>query len=77
MCRAKWWTWTVRIRTIAKIPIQVNLMNSEKQPVYQQVANKSLHLTELGFSNRKIAEYLSVDEKTIAKAIQWISKFSN
>ncbi len=68
-----WWAWTVRIRTIAKIPIEVNLLNTAHQPVYQKIANTSLHLRELGFSNRKIAECLSVDEQTVAKAIQWIN----
>ena len=59
----KWWTWTVRIRTIAKLPIEVNLLNTAQEPIYQKISNKSLHLRELGFSNRKIAEHLNVDEK--------------
>lgn len=59
--------------TIAKIPIEVNLPNTAHQPVYQKIANTSLHLREFGFSNRKIAECLSVDEQTVAKAIQWIN----
>ena len=71
MCREKWWTWTVRIRTIAKLPIEVDLLNTAQEPIYQKIANKSLHLRELGFSNRKIAEHLNVDEKTVAKAITW------
>ena len=71
MCREKWWTWTVRIRTIAKLPIEVNLLNTAQEPIYQKIANKSLHLRELGFSNGKIAEHLNVDEKTVAKAITW------
>ena len=81
MCRGKWWTWTVRIRTIAKIPIEVNLLNIVQEPTYQIIASKSLHLKELGFSNRKIANHLNVDEKTVAKAITWMveknSDYSN
>ena len=64
-----WWIWTERIRTISKISIQVDLLNTVKEPVYQKIAGKSLHLKQLGLSNRKIAKHLSVDEKTVAKAI--------
>ena len=81
LCREKWWTWTVRIRTIAKLPIEVNLLNTAQEPIYQKIANKSLHLRELGFSNRKIAEHFNVDEKTVAKAMTWMveknSDYSN
>ena len=74
-------TWTVRIRTIAKLPIEVNLLNTAQGPIYQKIANKSLHLNELGFSNRKIASHLNVNKKTVAKSITWMvdqnSDFSN
>ena len=33
-----WWTWTVRIRTVAKVPIQVNLLDSFRVPIYQKIA---------------------------------------
>ena len=72
MCREKWWTWTVRIRTVAKIPVEVNLLNIAQEPIYKKIASKSLHLKELGFSNRKIASHLNVDEKTVAKSITWM-----
>lgn len=29
-----WWTWTVRIRTVANVPIQVNLLDSFRIRVY-------------------------------------------
>ena len=77
MCREKWWTWTVRIRTIAKIPIEVNLHNTAQLPVYQKIAKKSLHFRELGINNCKIANYLNVDEKTVRRAIQWLSKIDS
>ena len=68
----RWWTWTVRIRTVAEIPIEIFLVDNSSLPIYQQIANQSLHLKELGLSNRKIAEHLHVDEKTTAKAIAWL-----
>lgn len=73
----RWWTWTERIRTIANIPVEVKLLNTVQEPVYQKIVNKSLHLKELGFSNRKIAKHLNVDEKTVAKAIQWLEKLGS
>ena len=71
MCREKWWTWTVRIRTVAKINFQVILLDTVEVPVYQKISRKSLHLKELGMSCRKIAQQLGVDEKTVAKSIRW------
>ena len=70
----RWWTWTVRIRTVAKVPIQVNLLDSFREPIYQKIAKKSLQFHELGFSYCKIAKLLDVDEKTVAKAINWIAE---
>ncbi len=73
----KWCTWTERIHTIANLPIEVNLLNTAQEPIYQKLSNKPLHLRELGFSNRKIAEHPSIDEKTVAKAILWLSNIEN
>ena len=70
----RWWTWTVRIRTVAKVPIQVNLLDSFREPIYQKIAKKSLQFHELGFSYCKIAKLLNVDEKTVAKAVNWITE---
>ena len=70
----RWWTWTVRIRTVAKVPIQVNLLDSFCEPIYQKIAKKSLQFHELGFSYCKIAKILNVDDKTVAKAVNWITK---
>ena len=68
----RWWTWTVRICTVAEIQIRVPLVDNSLPPVYQEIAKKCLQLKELGLSNRKIALHLLVDEKTEAKAINWI-----
>ena len=67
-----WWTWAVRIRTVTEIQIRVPLVDNSLPPVYQEIAKKCLQLKELGLSNRKIALHLLVDEKTEAKAINWI-----
>ena len=70
----RWWTWTVRIRTAAKVSIQASLLDSLQEPLYQKIAKKSLQFHELGFSYCKIAKLLKVDEKTVAKAVNWISE---
>jgi len=38
-------------------------------PKYQQIAEKALHLNQLGLCNEVIARHLGVDGKTIAKAL--------
>ena len=69
-----WWTWTVRIRTVAKVPIQVNLLDSFREPIYQKKQKNLCNLHELGFSYCKIAKLLNVDDKTVAKAVNWITE---
>ena len=69
---SKWWTWTVRIRTVAELPFEVFLVDYSSTPKYQEIAEKCLKLKEFGLSYRKIALHLFVDEKTVAKAINWI-----
>lgn len=71
-----WWTWTVRIRTIAMTPFQCVLTGITEEPIYQLIAKKALHLNELGLSNYRIAELLNVNDKTVAKAIRWAQKNS-
>jgi hypothetical protein len=38
-------------------------------PVYLKVAEKAMHLRELGMSGKAIARVLGVSDKTVAKAI--------
>ncbi|MDD4857447.1 MAG: hypothetical protein PHD74_04985 [Candidatus Krumholzibacteria bacterium] len=40
----------------------------EEPPEYQQIAEKALHLNQLGLSNEAIARQLGVDGKTVAIA---------
>ena len=70
-----WWTRTQRIRTVAEVPLEVALSETEARPVYQQVARKALRLRELGLSYCAIARKLEVDDKTVVKAIQWLEGF--
>jgi len=52
----------------------VALMETEARPLYQQVAHRALHLREPGLSYRAIARNLDADDKTVAKAIQWLRR---
>jgi len=67
----QWWTLSERIRTLAEMVFEVVLLGTEEPPKYQQIAEKALHLNQLGLSNEAIARHLGVDGKTVAKALRW------
>ena len=67
-----WWTRTERIRTLAKVPFQEAIQECEEPPVYQRIAQKALHLRELGLRDAAIARRLGVTDKTVTKAIRWL-----
>ena len=50
------------------------LLETQAQPLYQQVAQKALLLRELGLSASDVARRLGVTDKTLTKAIQWLEK---
>jgi DNA-binding NarL/FixJ family response regulator len=50
---------------------EVALLEAEQPPRYQQIAEKAIHLNQLGLSNEAIARHLGVDGKTVAKALRW------
>ena len=71
-----WWTRTQRIRTVAEMPLEVALMDTRAAPVYQKIAERALHLRQLGLSDSAIAKKLNVTDKTVAKAITWLRALS-
>ena len=42
--------------------------------LYQKIAQEANQLRNLGLNYSRIAEYLAVDHKTVAKAIRWLGK---
>lgn len=50
------------------------LLEAEARPLYQRVAEKALHLRELGLSYCAIARRLEADDKTVAKAVRWLRR---
>ena len=59
------------------MPVELALLKTEARPLYQQEAGKALHLRELGLSYCAIANRLEVDDKTVAKAIQWLRRMQS
>ena len=50
----------------------VALFGIVEPPRYQQIAEKAVHLSQLGLSNEAIARHIGVDGKTVVKALSWI-----
>ena len=50
---------------------EVAILETEKPPLYQQIAPKAMHLRQLGMSLSCIARKLRVNDKTVAKSIRW------
>jgi len=57
--------------TLARIPFEAEMLDTETAPVYQQIALKAFQLKQLGLSNSSIAGNLGVTDKTVAKAVDW------
>lgn len=72
-CGWEWWTRTQRIRTAAEIRFGVPILDTLEPPTYQRIAGKAAHLRELGLSDVVIARRFGVSDKTVAKAIGWMS----
>jgi hypothetical protein len=59
---------------VAEIPVEIPVLEAEARPLYQQVAQRALHLREVGLSNSAIARKLEVDDKRVAKAVRWLRR---
>lgn len=51
---------------------EVALLEATLPPIYQRIAERALHLQQLGVSDSAIARRLGVTDKTVRKAIGWI-----
>ena len=63
---------TQSIRTAAAVPFEVALVETEGRPTYQRIARRALQPRKLGLSDRAIAVWLGVTDKTAAKALRWL-----
>jgi hypothetical protein len=65
-------TRSQRIGALAEIPFEVALLVAAELPTYQQIAERVLHLNQLGLNNGAAARHIGVDGKTVAKALRWM-----
>ena len=65
---AKWWTRLQPIRTLSEIPLEFSIP-LDKPSILQVISEAASKLRDQGFSFRKIAKLLLVDEKTVRTAI--------
>jgi DNA-binding MarR family transcriptional regulator len=54
------------------VPFEVALLFQTEPPTYQKVADKAMHLRQLGMNPNRIAVRLGVDRTTVTRALRWI-----
>jgi transposase len=57
------------------MPFETALVETGRPPLYQRIALKARHLSELGLSHSAIARRLGVSDKTVSRAIRWIQRW--
>ncbi len=67
-----WWTRSQSIRTEGEVPFEVTLFFQTEPPTYQKVADKAMHLSQLGMNPNRIAIALNVARSTVVRALRWI-----
>lgn len=70
--RPGWWTRNERTRTLAALPLEEVLRETDPAPAYQRLAGVAAALRVKGWSDHAIAVKFGVTDKTIAKAIRWL-----
>jgi hypothetical protein len=71
---ANWLQWRTRlqpIRTAAEIPVKIIVQPLKRTPLYQKLAKKTEELYLLGMPMRAIARSLSVNRRTIIRALRF------
>ena len=69
--RVAGWTRSQRLRTLAEIPVEVELRGLPEVPIYQRIAREADRLHDAGLTLDAIAEHFAVDDHTAAKAVRW------
>jgi hypothetical protein len=54
------------------MPFEVALFFQTEPPTYQKVADKAMHLSQLGMNPNQIAVALKVDRTTVLRALRWV-----
>lgn len=63
------------MRTLAKLPLSIDLVEHGPVPAYQRIGEEALQLRRLGWTYRKIARRFGVTDKTVQKAIALEAEF--
>ena len=66
-----------RIRTLAQIPFETEIVDSDAAPIYHQIAPKAFQFKQWGLSNSLIAKRLGVTDKTVVKAVDWFQRIEH
>ena len=67
----RWWTRSQRLRTIAQVLIEAELLRPVEAPVYQSIAADAAAMHERGAPVSGIAKHFGLDHHTAAKALRW------
>ena len=68
------WRRTQRLRTLAELPVQVELRGPPKTPVYQQIAAEAAEMPARGLCVSALVRHFGVDHHTVEKALRWFRK---
>ena len=59
------------IRTASETAFETILLETTDSPIYQRFASEVDRFHRLGFGTKRIAHFLGVADKTVAKALAW------
>lgn len=65
----RWWTRTQSTRTVASVPMTVEIVDPEPYRKYEALAEKVRHLRNLGMTQADIAKALKTTTKTVRRAL--------
>ena len=63
---------TQPLRTVARIPLDLAIIETADPPAYQRIAREALRLARLGLPALRIARVFWVTDKTVTKAVRWL-----
>ena len=65
------WTRSQGLRTLAALPLAVEVRDHPTTPVYQRIALEATRMQQRGVTVAAIGRHFGVDAHTAAKAIRW------
>ena len=68
-----WWTRQENIRTLARSPFVVDLVEAAPGPAYRRIAFEATEMRASGLRVAAIARHFRVDHHTVDKALRWFT----